>query len=103
MTSDSGSRRSGVVRASASGVWGRLSNLWRHRSIDVNERFVELVRSAAGGIDHVPISEIDAVGWQRGGLGARVWFTTSAGRRFVVGGLSSEEAALVVKRLSSGP
>ena len=90
------SGRSGsAVSASASGVWGRLSNLWRYRSIAVNEVFVDLVHSASGRSDRVPIAAIDAVGWQRGGLGARCWLQTSGGRRFVAGGLAPEEAALV--------
>ncbi|MXZ31758.1 MAG: hypothetical protein F4Z22_13180, partial [Acidimicrobiia bacterium] len=88
---------SAVVGASASGVWGRLSNLWRYRSIDVDEIFVELVRAATGGRERVPIAAIDAVGWQHGGLGARCWLTTTGGRRFAVGGLSSADAALVVE------
>lgn len=97
MAAESGERRSAVVSASASGVWGRLSNLWRYRSIDVGEVFVDLVRAATGGRDRVSIAAIDAVGWQRGGLGARCWLTTSGGRRFAVGGLSSADAVLVVE------
>ena len=99
MALESGYSGSAVVRVSASGAWGRLFNLWRFRSIDVDEVYVELIRSATGASHRVPIAAIEAVGWQRGGLGARVWLTTSAGRRFVVGGLTSKEAALVVATL----
>ena len=97
MAPESGPSGSAVVGASASGVWGRLSNLWRYRSIDVGEVFVDLVRSATDGRERVPIAAIDAVGWQRGGLGARCWITISGGRRFMVGGLSSADVVLVVE------
>ncbi|MYB21694.1 MAG: AAA family ATPase [Chloroflexi bacterium] len=95
MAPDSQRSSYAVVSASASGVWGRLSNLWRYRSIRVGEVFVDLVRSATGGSERVPIAAVNAVGWHRGGLGARIWLQTSGGRRFVVGGLSPDEAALV--------
>ncbi len=95
MALESERSRPAVASASAPGVRGRLANLWRYRSVEVGEVFVDLVRSATGGTERVPIAAVDAVGWQRGGLGARVWLTTSAGRRFTVGGLSAEEAALV--------
>ena len=95
MVRDPAQSESGVISASASGVWGRLSNLWRYRSLEVDEAYVDLVRSATGRSDRVPIAEVHAVGWQRGGLSARLWLKTSGGRRFVVGGLSSEEAARV--------
>ncbi len=95
MVPKSGQCRFPAVGASASGVWGRLSNLWRYRTVEVGEVFVDLVRSATGRSERVPIAAIDAVGWRRGGLGARFWLETSSGRWFVVGGLSPEEAALV--------
>ncbi|MDE2891490.1 MAG: UvrD-helicase domain-containing protein [Chloroflexota bacterium] len=95
MAPEQGPLGSEVVSASASGAWGRLSNLWRYRSIDVDEIFVDLVRAATGGRNRVPIAAIDAAGWQHGRLGARCWLTTGGGRRFVVGGLSSVDAALV--------
>ena len=95
MAPEQGQRGSAVVGASASGVWGRLANLWRYRSIDVDEVFVDLVRSATGSSERVPLAAIDAAGWQRGGLGARLWLQTRGGRRFVVGGLSSDEAVRI--------
>jgi len=95
MTLDSEQSGSAAVSATASGVWGRLSNLWRYRSIAVEQLVVVLVRSATCRSHRVPIAAIDAVGWHRGGLGARVWLETSGGSRFVVGGLSPEEAALL--------
>ena len=95
MTNGSGKSESAVVSASASGVWGRLQNFWRYRSIRVEEDFVDLVRSATGRSERLPITSIDAVGWQRGGPRSRLWIESSGGRRFVVGGLMSAEAAVV--------
>ena len=95
MANESNQSRSAAASASASGVWGRLSNLWRYRSIAVDETVIDLVRLATGASVRVPIAALDAIGWHRGGFGARVWLETSGGRRFVVGGLSPEEAALV--------
>jgi len=99
MTQESGQGEAAVVGASASGIWGRLSNLWRYRSIEVGEVYVDLVRSATGRRERVPIAAIDAVGWQRRRLGARLWLQTSGGRRFVVRGLSSDEAVQVASAI----
>ncbi len=96
MTKDAGQSESAVVSASASGIWGRLQNFWRYCSIRVEGDFVDLVRSATGTKEPIPIASIDVVVWQRERLGARLWLQTAAGRRLEVGGLPSDRAALVV-------
>ena len=96
MNSEQGRGDTQDVSASASGVWGRLSNLWRYRSISVEKQFVSLVRTATGRSERLPIMAIDAVSWWRSGLSARLRLETSGGRSYVVGGLPAGEAAQLV-------
>ncbi|MCY4617796.1 MAG: UvrD-helicase domain-containing protein [Chloroflexi bacterium] len=96
MALDSENGETSVLSASASGVWGRLLNLWRYCSIRVEVGFVDLVRSVTGTTERMPIATIDAVGWQSGRFGARLWLQSADGRRHEVRGLPTDQAALVV-------